>query len=48
MSSEKKKKKVYKKPQSKTCFYCGAENLERLDHGVVSILRCKTCGETQD
>jgi ribosomal protein L37AE/L43A len=48
MSEEKKKKKVYRKPQSKTCFYCGSEKIERIDHGVVHILRCKTCGETQD
>ena len=47
-NNEKKKKKVYRKPQSKTCFYCGSEKIERLDHGVVHILRCKTCGETQD
>jgi ribosomal protein L37AE/L43A len=43
-----KKKKVYKKPESKTCFYCGSEKIERLTMGSVSILRCKTCGETQE
>ena len=44
---DKKKKKVYKKPEPKTCFYCGSEKIERLSIGPVSILQCKNCGETQ-
>lgn len=48
MSSEKKKKKVYKKPEPKACFYCGSIKIERITQGPVNILRCKNCGETID
>ena len=48
MSNDKKKKKVYRKPAPKTCFYCGSEKIERLSMGGVNIIRCKNCGETQD
>jgi transposase len=43
-----RKKKIYRKPESKTCFYCGSEKIERLSMGGVNIIRCKHCGETQD
>lgn len=47
--SDKKKKKVYRKPEAKTCPYCGSEKIEQtqiLHVGVVKI--CKDCGEEID
>lgn len=43
-----RKKKNYRKPEIKSCFYCGSEKIERLTMGGVNIIRCKNCGETQD
>jgi transcription elongation factor Elf1 len=47
-SEKPRKKKVYRKPETKTCYYCGSEKIERLAVGGVNIIRCKNCGETQD
>lgn len=43
-----KKKKNYKKPEAKACFYCGSVKIEQIRIGSVSIARCKDCGEPQD
>jgi len=44
-----KKKKVYKKPESKTCPYCGSEKIERIQvHHVGAIKTCKNCREQID
>jgi len=43
-----KKKSYPKKPEVRSCYYCGSEKIERLSVGNVNILRCKNCGETQD
>jgi ribosomal protein L37AE/L43A len=41
-----KKKKVYKKPEPKTCPYCGSEKIERIQvHHVGVIKTCKNCRE---
>lgn len=47
--SDKKKKKVYRKPETKTCPYCGSEKIERQAVAHVGIVKiCKNCGEEID
>lgn len=48
MSNE-KKKKVYRKPQPKTCPYCGSDKIEQTHvHHVGMIRTCKNCREQID
>jgi transcription elongation factor Elf1 len=44
-----RKKKTYRKPENKTCPYCGSENIERIQvHHVGVIKTCKNCREQID
>lgn len=47
-NENKKKKKQYRKPAERECFYCGSKKIEQIYAGGVSITRCKDCGETLD
>jgi transcription elongation factor Elf1 len=47
--SDKKKKKVYKKPEAKTCPYCGSEKIEQISVAHVGVIKtCKDCREQID
>jgi hypothetical protein len=44
-----RKKKIYRKPENKTCPYCGSEKIEQIKVAHVGVIKtCKNCREQID
>jgi hypothetical protein len=47
--SKARKKKVYRKPEIKSCYYCGSNNIEQIHVAHVGVIKtCRNCKEQID